>query len=133
MAFPGGKYDETASNLTNTALRECYEEIGIPMDEIEVIGQLSNLYIQVTNMQVTPVVGFLNKVPTYKLDAFEVEKLFIIELADIFNPLNKVKETWNFRGNDIEVPFYNLQSQKVWGATAMMLSEFEQIANEFIG
>lgn len=128
MAFPGGKYDHDDGNLINTALRECHEEIGIPKEQIEIIGTLSNVFIHVTNMMVTPVLGLLCDTPNYKLNKHEVEELFTINLEALFIPETKKKETWNFKGNDLLVPYYKLEGQNVWGATAMMLSEFEHLA-----
>lgn len=127
MALPGGKFEKSDIDLTNTALRESYEEIGIKPADVEVLGSLTNLYIPVTNMHVKPIVGFLNKTPNFKIDKNEVDKLFTIHINDLIKPAYKTKETWDLKGNNVEVPFYNLQKQKVWGATAMILSEFEQI------
>jgi 8-oxo-dGTP pyrophosphatase MutT (NUDIX family) len=127
IAFPGGKKDDSDTNLINTAQRECYEEIGIAPDNIKVLGTLSELFIQVTNMHVLPVVGVFNQPPKYKINKHEVDELFSVNINDLFTSENKKIETWEIRGQDVDIPFYYIQEQKVWGATAMILSELEQI------
>jgi 8-oxo-dGTP pyrophosphatase MutT (NUDIX family) len=131
MALPGGKFEDRDKSLVETALRECHEEIGVLPNEVRVLGALSELYIHVTHMLVLPVVGFVEKKPTFKTDPLEVDALFEIEYQQLFDPELKKKEPWNLRGETIDVPFYYFAKQKVWGATAMILSEFEQMMQHF--
>jgi len=130
MALPGGKYETSDKNLINTALREAYEEVGIKPETVKILGSLSQLFIPLTNMMVLPVLGFLTEAPEYKIDKHEVDKLFTIELKDLLTPSVKKIEKWNLKGNTIQVPYYYIQKQKVWGASAMILSEFEHILNQ---
>ena len=132
MALPGGKFEESDIHLINTALRETEEEIGINIRDITILGSLSELYIPVTNIKVLPVLGYLKTTPKYILDNREVNALFEININDLINPLTKKKETRDIKGIHFDIPFYDLQNQKVWGATAMMLSEFEQIIKDLI-
>ncbi|PKP10748.1 MAG: coenzyme A pyrophosphatase [Bacteroidetes bacterium HGW-Bacteroidetes-4] len=127
MALPGGKTEEGDASLIETAVRESHEEIGVDKNSIEILGSLTDLYIEVTHMQVLPVVGFVDKKPDFFIQASEVDALFEIPLSHLFNPELKKKEWWNLRGELIEIPFYHFADQKVWGATAMILSEFEQL------
>ena len=131
IAFPGGKRDSSDSNLIHTALREANEEIGIIPDEVEVLGTLTQLYIPITNMNVLPVVGYLKTKPSYILNKHEVDAIYNINIKDIFDFDKKITETWNLRHNNINVPFYNINKQKIWGATAMIISEFEQLLRGF--
>lgn len=128
MAFPGGKYEKTDSDLIATALRETQEEIGIDPNLINILGTLSPLYIPITNMEILPVVGYVKIKPQFILNNFEVDELFEVDISDFLSSETKKKENWNLRGNRVDVPYYYLEKQKVWGATAMILSEFEQIA-----
>lgn len=132
MALPGGKCEEQDHTLIETALRECHEEIGVPAKEVSVLGTLSELYIHVTHMQVLPVVGFTDKKPAFRTDPLEVDALFEIECQQIFEPGLKQTEAWNLRGETVQVPYYLLAGQKVWGATAMILSEFEHMVQHFV-
>ena len=65
MALPGGKREEEDTDLIGTALREMEEEIGVPANDVEVIGSLSSFYVAVSNFQILPVIGVINKVPRY--------------------------------------------------------------------
>lgn len=132
MAFPGGKFEKSDTSLIETALRETEEEIGVNQNKIKVLGVLSELLIPITNMKVLPVLGFLESEPEFSINKHEVDALFNINIIDLINPDTKNNEIWNLRGNDFNVPFYNMQNQKVWGATAMMLSEFEQIIKDCV-
>jgi len=64
ISFPGGRYEESDSTLEYCALRETEEEVGVTMDNVTVIGQLSELIIPVSNFQVYPFVGFVKNTPT---------------------------------------------------------------------
>jgi 8-oxo-dGTP pyrophosphatase MutT (NUDIX family) len=128
MALPGGKKEELDASLEQTAVREACEEIGICSSDIRILGHLTELFIAVTNIQVLPVVAFARHEPSFVLDAHEVDELFRIPLTDLLNPELKKRELWDLRGQEVEVPFYHLSNHKVWGATAMILSEFESMA-----
>lgn len=130
IALPGGKYEDDDSDLIYTALRETQEEIGVDMNEVEVIGQLSELYVPPSNFNILPVVGSLPKTPQFVLEEKEVEELVI---ADI-NVLNdkskrKQKQMTFYSGLNVEVPYFDIEEKVVWGATAMILSELATIIN----
>lgn len=132
MALPGGKFEDTDHDLIHTALRETHEEIGIPRTSIRVLGLLSDHFIPITNLLVQPVIGFVNHKPTFITNKNEVAELFEINLKEFLTDDIKKRELWNLRGNPVEVPFYFLQNQKVWGATAMILSELENVLLSFL-
>ena len=126
MSFPGGKKDEDDLDIIQTALRETEEEIGIEKNKIEVIGQLSKLYIPPSNFLVQPVVGFSNSIENFIPQANEVEKIVQIPV-DFFldqQNINLKTEIKIFNGNVVHVPAYIFNEHVIWGATAIMLSEF---------
>lgn len=130
MALPGGKYEDSDANLIETALREAHEEVGINPTEVEVLGTLTELYIGVTNFSVLPVIGILSKRPDYVLDKTEVDQVYDVKLSDLLNASNRNCEEWEIRNEKLFVPFYELANAKVWGATAMMLSELETLLTQ---
>lgn len=130
MALPGGKVENSDKNLIHTALREAEEEVGLKQSNIQVIGTLSQIYIGVTNIMVQPVVGFMNSKPDFTPQLSEVEGIYVVKLSELLNPENKRCEIWEIRGEQIEVPFYLLNGKKVWGATAMILSELEALLSK---
>ena len=132
ISFPGGRADEGESHV-DTALREAREEVGIPRQEISVIGTLTELYIQHSNNHVVPVVGYLGKPPELKLDRREVEEAFSVELDSLLNKKNLTVEDWDLRNYRFRVPYWDVHQVPLWGATAMMLSEFLELYREWKG
>ncbi len=130
MAFPGGKAEPDDVDIVATALREADEEVGINPLSVEVLGRLSDLYIPVSHIVVTPVVAYLHDKPDFRLDPIEVDELFSIPLTQFLSEESKKQEVWELNGGHYQIPFYYLQEQKVWGATAMMLSELEFVLRE---
>ena len=130
MAFPGGRVEKEDENLIRTAMREAQEEIGVRLTDIEVIGQLTKLFIPPSNFYVQPVVGFMNHKPDFYPDAREVDRVIEITLEEIINPEIIGRKMLNVRGLEINAPFYQIQEHTVWGATAMMISELLTIIEE---
>ena len=123
VAFPGGRREEEDANLTATALREAQEELGIAPQDVQVIGQLTQLYIRPSNYQVCPTVGRLACRPAFRPHAREVAKLLEISLESLLNPAHLRRERWRLQDRSALVPFFAIQGQTIWGATAMILSE----------
>jgi len=125
ISFPGGQVDSTDADYTATALRETYEEIGINKEDIQVLGHLTPLYVFASNFFVQPVVGFLPYYPELTLQASEVQYVIESRLEILQN-----KETINYMDFTLHgfkaknMPYYNLEGEVLWGATAMMTSEF---------
>lgn len=123
VGFPGGGREATDHDLTATALRESYEEIGVDPGDIQVLGQLTKLYIVPSNYEVTPTVGWIPYRPDFRTDPHEVASLLEVPLRDLRDPCNSTEEEWQLRDRRAMVPFFRLSGQVVWGATAMILSE----------
>ncbi|RLD71514.1 MAG: CoA pyrophosphatase [Bacteroidetes bacterium] len=123
VSFPGGKKENSDADLQETALRETFEETGIPAEEIHVLGTLSRLYIRPSNFNVLPYVGYIDYDPVLQCNA-EVERPLKVALSELTNPDLPVERT--IKGHDgkrYPVPCYDIQGEIIWGATAMMLSE----------
>jgi len=127
ISFPGGKFENGDISLIDTALREAHEELGIPPDAVEVLGKLSPLYIPVSNFKVLPVVGYLRSKPYFRTDPEEVKYLIETGLDELKNPGIVKKELLSLGNETIEIPFYDIDNHHVWGATAMILSEFLEV------
>lgn len=123
IAFPGGKKESEDLNLVQTALREAQEEIGVAREDVEILGQLSTVYVQISEFLITPVVGWLNKAPEIVVDSSEVDEVFFISLDDIANQGNRCEREMDTRTGRINVPGYEINGFFIWGATAMMLAE----------
>lgn len=129
ISFPGGRLEKEDESLIAGALREAEEEVGIPRDEINVLGRLTELYIPVSNFIVHPFVGFLEKTPKYIPQPSEVDLILEIPIAELNKKGNK--KTRDIKGGKNiglkNVPYFDFGGKVVWGATAMMLSEFERV------
>ena len=95
---------------------------------MEVIGALSPLIIPVSSMLVYPVVGWLHEQVNYNPDKREVQK--VIETPLVLFKRELIKSSTSILGNSkspIEVPYFEIDQEKVWGATAMIISELMAI------
>lgn len=132
IAFPGGRFDETDPDLKFTALREVEEEIGIKSDSIEILGHLSDLYIPPSNFLVRAYYGYLKERPVYKIDEREVQEVYEINF-ELFMQENivKIKEFSAYNSSLITTaPYYDVNGIVIWGATAMILTEFLDLVRE---
>ena len=124
ISFPGGRR-EPEESLQRTALRETMEEVGVLPEELEIIGQLSSLYTSASNFCIHPFVAFSATRPTFRLDPKEVAELIEAPLSLLLNPTNRKEEIWRFQDSEQRrIPFFSVFGYQVWGATAMILSEF---------
>jgi 8-oxo-dGTP pyrophosphatase MutT (NUDIX family) len=123
ISLPGGKRegDET---FEQTALRETFEEIGVS-DPVEILGALTTVYVPPSDFEIHPFVGYLPHRPIWSPDTEEVAEIVEAPLYLLLDPAIKGVEEWMRSGNPLTVPFYGIAQHKVWGATAVMLSEFE--------
>ena len=124
IGFPGGKVEKEDQNLLRTALRETYEEVGVVPKDINVLKELSEVYIPPSNFLVTPFVGLYENPKPFVPQESEVEDLVEVALSDFLNDINLIEQELSTSyAQNIKVPAFQLNGQIVWGATAMMLSE----------
>ena len=123
ISFPGGRREEGEA-LQMTAVREAEEEIGLDPVALTVLGRLTCLYIPPTDYEVHPFVAWYEGPPSFQQQAAEVAEIIETPVSFLLDPANSFEEPWDYRGMTVQVPFYQVASHKVWGATAMMLSEF---------
>ncbi len=130
VAFPGGKMEAFDKDIVATALRETDEEIGVTVEESQVIGQLSDIYIPPSNSLVTPIVALSEEKPVYNIDPHEVVEVIDVSLDDLINPDNCKVVQINIPGRGVvDAPSYQINGHTIWGATAMMISELLVLLN----
>ena len=125
ISLPGGATEGDEPAVT-TALRETEEELGVSPRGVRVLGALSDLHVFASGFLVHPVVGWAAIRPAFRPDAREVAEVLEAPAADL--PGFARSETWSWSDGEREVPFYLIGGHKVWGATAMILSEFLDLA-----
>jgi 8-oxo-dGTP pyrophosphatase MutT (NUDIX family) len=130
ISLPGGSQEPGESTI-DTALRETREELGVNQP-VQILGELTCLYIPPSDFEVRPVVGYVEARPAWALDATEVVEALEFPVAWLFDDARKVVEDWDYQGRALRVPWYNAHGRKVWGATAIILSEFENRLRQVI-
>ena len=130
VSFPGGKKEKIDQSLVETAFRETWEEVGIQKNQIELLGNLSELFIIASNFKVLPTVGLLDAPPLYTPDEKEVESILEVSLSALKDPKLRGEETMHFGQYTIQSPYFDVDGHVVWGATAMMLSELLIVIEE---
>lgn len=120
IAFPGGKQDETDVDVTAAALREAHEEIGLPVEYVDVLGTLP-AHETVTGFIVTPVIGFVTQDFTIVPERGEVDEVFSVPLAHVLDASRYVVQSRRWR--DARRSYYAVPygPYYIWGATARML------------
>jgi 8-oxo-dGTP pyrophosphatase MutT (NUDIX family) len=124
ISLPGGAAEPGESTIA-TALRETYEEVGVRAVD-RILGQLDCVYIPPSDFEVRPVVGYINAPPTWNPQADEVVEVIEYQLGWLFEAALKTVEQWDYKGHQMRVPIYKAAGRDVWGATALILSEFEE-------
>ena len=125
ISLPGGKPEDSDQSLWHTALRECSEELGVMPQESKPLLNLSPIYIPPSNFLVSPFVVVDAITPRFTPDPREVAQHIEIPLRELI--LTKVKQRNLNQGvsKGTTVPCYIYEEHTIWGATAMILSEFK--------
>ncbi len=131
VSFPGGRFENTDRDYLATALREADEEVGIKQQSVHILGALTPLYIPVSNFNVHPFLAYSTTQPSYTLSDDEVSYVLEVPLSELFNGTNKIKTVVTSPASPGVT--YNVNAYQpspdtiIWGATAMILSEIEQV------
>ncbi len=123
ISFPGGKKESSDTDIIQTALRETNEETGALISEISVIGKLTPLFIPVSNMIVTPVLGWIKERPVFNHQPEEVAFLFDVDIKKLLNQLIINTKPFKIRNEMVNVKYFDYDGNIIWGATAMILHE----------
>jgi 8-oxo-dGTP pyrophosphatase MutT (NUDIX family) len=124
ISLPGGAVDPDDLSTAHTALREACEEVGVCGDNMRILGSLTPIYIPPSDFCVQPYVAHLPHAPQFLPQPEEVAEILEVPLPYLLDEKNIVVEEWLLDEEVKEVPFFNVYGHKVWGATAVVLSEF---------
>jgi 8-oxo-dGTP pyrophosphatase MutT (NUDIX family) len=131
ISLPGGAR-EADEELVDTALRESEEEIGVKLTEESILGKLSVIHVPVSRYRVTPFVAAIRARPEYRPHKKEVEEIIEIPLQFFLEEKNIYTEWQTHMNRRMLVPFYRFGRHKIWGATAMILSEFAELLSKSV-
>lgn len=123
IAFPGGGFkDGQDLTLTDTALREAHEEIGLAPDYVDVVAELDTLGTVGAPYTITPFLGLIDQRPTLVAQSSEVERIFDVSLADLLADGVHHEERWEMGAPRWDMHFFELEDETIWGATARILT-----------
>lgn len=127
VSLPGGRVDE-GETFEAAAVREAQEEIGVDPQSVQILGRLTPLHIPVSGYILHPIVGLTRVRPAFQRAEWEVARIIEAPASLLSDPavIKRERRHRTVKGETIEVdvPFYDIEGEKVWGATAMVLAEF---------
>jgi 8-oxo-dGTP pyrophosphatase MutT (NUDIX family) len=127
VSLPGGRVEE-GETFEAAALREATEEIGIDPGAVELLGRLTPLHIPASGFLLHPIVGYTSMRPAFQRAEWEVARIIEAPVTRLSEPALTRREirtrVVNGQSIDVDVPYFDIDGEKVWGATAMVLSEF---------
>ena len=136
VSLPGGRVDDDES-IEAAALREAAEEIGVDPSAVRVLGPLTPLHIPVSGFLLHPIVGFSDRRPEFRRAEREVARIIEAPLSLLSDPAIVREEQWQREREGaptpVDVPFFSIEGEKVWGATAMVLAEFLALWSDVSG
>lgn len=133
IALPGGKVELDDLSMSDAALRETEEEIGVSIDKINLVKAFTQVYIPPSNFMVFPFFGYSNEELQFVPDPKEVAAIIELSMTDFLDESRVVnKKMSTSYSNDIIVPAFKIQEHYVWGATAMILSELKEILKKVV-
>ena len=127
ISLPGGKIEECDNFPRDTALRELAEEVHVEQEDVRILGCLTALYIPASNYYVMPFVGSIDYKAAFMANPQEVHEIIEAPIEQLARPENISTIIIKYKDSVIDAPCYTIGRHKVWGATAMILSEFLEV------
>ncbi|WP_320052021.1 CoA pyrophosphatase [uncultured Acetobacteroides sp.] len=124
VAFPGGKFEVKDESLRNTALREANEEVGIDIGRVDIVNELTTIFIPVSDFTVKPYIATTSLVPIFHPESHEVDYIIEAKLSDLMNS-QLVEVEINLSKEKSSAPAYIINNENIWGGTAMILTELK--------
>lgn len=127
VSFPGGRVEE-AESVHAAALRESEEEIGLLPQYVRVVGELDPLTTFVSNSMIVPVVGVVESIAGLCINPDEVSRVLIVPIAELLTSKTYHNEWWLTPRGDMNIHFFDLDDETIWGATARIIRQFIEVA-----
>lgn len=132
IGFPGGKSEPGDRDLMYTALREAHEETALDLTAVEVLGQLTPLYITVSKFMVHPFLAWTHQIPVMSRQESEVEEILEFPLRQFLDPSARRQTRIPISSGIVlnHVPAFDIHGHVIWGATAMIMNELLDILRQ---
>jgi 8-oxo-dGTP pyrophosphatase MutT (NUDIX family) len=121
ISFPGGRVAPDDASFLEAALREAWEEIGLPPSAVEPLGALDDQETYATNFVITPWVGLVREPLVWRPDGSEIEKVIEVPFGTLVESGAFRVEHWGREGTTRPVWFFDYEGETIWGATARIL------------
>lgn len=133
ISFPGGKVEKEDASAEMAALREAQEEVGIDPSQVKILGKLSELYVEVSKFLIHPFIAWADKKPDFIINKAEVDELILLPINDLVANETIMETDMDTLTGRLRIKYYPFNSQIIWGATAMILSELIEILKKIQG
>jgi 8-oxo-dGTP pyrophosphatase MutT (NUDIX family) len=127
ICFPGGSQHANDGDLKSTALRETFEEIGVCIEDVEILGELDRMSTISSNFLVTPFVGIIPYPYKFNVNKDEIDELVEVPLSALAGKANYREESYMINGIAHTGSIFEYQSKIIWGATARMIKQFLEL------
>jgi 8-oxo-dGTP pyrophosphatase MutT (NUDIX family) len=124
VSLPGGAVDAADADREATALREAWEEIGVPPESVRVLGTLDDIWIPVSNFELRPFVGAAAARPELTPHTDEVAAIVELPVRHLLSDAAVAEELIEGPGWRLRAGVYRVDGQRIWGATARTLAMF---------
>jgi 8-oxo-dGTP pyrophosphatase MutT (NUDIX family) len=128
IAIPGGKMEPEDKDISHTAVREAWEEVGVLPKDVKLLGQISDLFVPASNFLVSPIIGYVDRKPEFVPEIKEVDRIIETPLKQLLDLETRKQKILQIGGRfKLDTPYFDISNEIVWGATAMILEEFIQV------
>ncbi len=127
ISFPGGARSDVDTSLSDTALRESWEEIGLEASDVEVLGELDDTPTTTSSFNISPFVAFIPYPYQFTLNSYEINEVFSVPVLALLHKAKKREERYTFGGEVFIGYSYEYDERLIWGATAKIVQQFLEV------
>ncbi len=129
-SFPGGRMDDSDKTILDCALRETWEEIGLPADKIEIIGRLDETPV-ISGHRIEPFVGFIAEPYEFVKSEAEIDYIFSVPIDQLTDPENHTVRPSIYMDHEIAIHFYQVMGETIWGATGRIVTNLLDVCFDY--